>query len=131
MQVFLFLLSTEKEKQKDELKFQRQKEKRDKEFKLQQVTHQWQMELLQEKGKMKMGASDEVSVHPKGPNIPTFEDGKDNMDNYLRRYDRYVETQKWLKSAWATHLTALLKGNALDVYVLLPSEDAPDYDKLN
>ena len=40
---------------------------------------------------------------------------------------RYVE---WPKSAWATHLRALLKGKALDVYALLPAEDALDYDKL-
>ena len=120
----------EREKQKDELEYQRQKEKYDKEFKLQQITHRWQMELLQEKGKIKMGASDEVSVHPKGPKIPAFKDGEDDLERYLMRFERYVETQKWPKSAWATHLSALLKGKALDVYVLLPSEDALDYDKL-
>ena len=59
------LRECDKEKQKDELEYQGQKEKYNKEFKFQQITHQWQMELLQEKGKMKMGASDEVSVHPK------------------------------------------------------------------
>ena len=102
----------EREKQKDELEYQRQKEKY-KKFKLQRITHQWQMEVLQEKGKMKMGASDEVSVHPKGSKIPAFEDGKDDMGSYLRRFERYVDTQKWPKSAWATHLSALLKGKAL------------------
>ena len=77
----------EREKQKDELEYQRQKEKYDKEFKLQQITHQWQMELLQEKGKMKMGASDEVSVHPKGTKTPAFEDGKDDMDSNFRKFE--------------------------------------------
>ena len=77
---------------------------------------------------MKMGASDEVSVHPKGPKIPAFEDGKDDVDSYLRKFERNVKTQKWTKSAWATHLSALLKGKALVVYALLPSEDPLDYD---
>ena len=45
------------------------------------------MELLQEKGKMKLCASDEVSVHSKGPKIPAFEDVKNDMDSYLRRFE--------------------------------------------
>ena len=48
---------------------------------------------------MKMGANDEVSVQPQGPEIPAFEDGKDDIDSYLRRFGRYVETQKWPNSA--------------------------------
>ncbi|XP_061190531.1 uncharacterized protein LOC133198457 [Saccostrea echinata] len=120
----------ERERQKAELEYQQQKEKYDKEMKLQQITHQCEMEILQAKGKLKIGASDEVSVKIKGPKIPAFEDGKDDMDSYLRRFERYAESQKWPKLTWATNLSALLKGKALDVYALLPSEEALDYDKL-
>ena len=54
---------------------------------------------------MKMGANDEVSVQPQGPKIPAFEDGKDDIDSYLRRFESYVapaptfQTQKWPNSA--------------------------------
>ncbi|MEW8548611.1 MAG: hypothetical protein AB2693_34350, partial [Candidatus Thiodiazotropha sp.] len=34
------------------------------------------------------------------------------------------------RSHWATDLSALLQGKALDVYALMPKEDALDYDKL-
>ncbi|XP_052696354.1 uncharacterized protein LOC128175021 isoform X2 [Crassostrea angulata] len=62
--------------------------------------------------------------------IPAFEDGKDEMDSYLRTFERYAELQQWPKTSWAMSLSALLKGRALDVYALLTKEDALDYDKL-
>ena len=51
------------------------------------------------------------------------------MDSYLLRFERYAITQGWVKGTWATDLSALLQGNALDVYALMPKEHALDYDK--
>ncbi|XP_062621687.1 uncharacterized protein LOC134283260 [Saccostrea cucullata] len=106
------------------------KEKHDKQMQLQQLTHQQQMEMLHEKEKLKIAGVEEVSVKFKGLQIPAFEDGKDEMDSYLRRFERYAELQKWPKTSWAMSLSALLKGRALDIYALLPADDALDYDKL-
>src|SRR5688572_9873769 len=66
----------------------------------------------------------------KGPKMPPFEEGKDNMDSYLQRFERYAELQKWERKEWAIFLSALLKGRALDVYSRLPAEKATDYDYL-
>ena len=51
------------------------------------------------------------------------------MDSYLHRFKHYATAQLW-KEVWATHLSALLKGRALDVYALLPVEKALDYNEL-
>lgn len=120
----------ERERVKEELDFKRLMEKHDKELQIQQITYQQQMEIMQEKEKLKAAGVDEVSVKFKGPKIPPFEDGKDEMDSYLRRFERYAELQQWPKTSWAMSLSALLKGRALDVYALLTKEDALDYDKL-
>ena len=52
------------------------------------------------------------------------------MDSYLLRFERYATAQKWKKENWATSLSALLKGKALDVYALMPVEEALNYDML-
>ena len=52
----------------------------------------------------------------KGPKLPPFEDGKDNMDLYLQRFERYAAAQGWRTKQWAMHLSALLKGKALEAY---------------
>ena len=57
-------------------------------------------------------------------------EGKDEMDSYLLRFERYATAQKWKKEDWATNLSALLKGKALDVYALMPVEEALNYDML-
>lgn len=80
--------------------------------------------------KFKTAGVDEVSVKFKGLKIPAFEDGENEMDSYLRRFERYAELQQWPKTTWAMSLSALMKGRALDVYALLTKENALDYDKL-
>eukprot|EP00105_Crassostrea_gigas_P036715 XP_019920863.1 PREDICTED: uncharacterized protein LOC105323550 isoform X1 [Crassostrea gigas] len=55
---------------------------------------------------------------------------KDDIDSYLRRFERYAEAQKWKPDTWAVNLSALLRGRALDVYALLPQEQALNYDAL-
>ena len=52
------------------------------------------------------------------------------MDRYLHRVEGYALAQSWNKDLWATHLSAHLKGKVLDVYALLPSDQALDYDAL-
>ncbi len=65
-----------------------------------------------------------------GPKLPHFDQSSDNMDSYLARFERYAVVQGWKREQWSLHLSALLKGKALDVYSRLPADDALAYDKL-
>ncbi|XP_065930626.1 uncharacterized protein [Magallana gigas] len=64
------------------------------------------------------------------PKMPFFDEVKDGIDSYLRRFERYAEAQKWKPDTWAVNLSALFRGRALDVYALLPQEQALNYDAL-
>ena len=66
----------------------------------------------------------------KAPKLPSFVDGKDDLDAYLQRFERFAETAKWIKDGWASKLSALLSGRALEVYSSLSVEAAKDYDKV-
>ena len=52
----------------------------------------------------------------KAPKLPSFVDGKDDLDAYLQRFERFATTAKWEKTGWASKLSALLSGRALEVY---------------
>ena len=52
------------------------------------------------------------------------------MDSYLKRFERFAENAGWDKSNWATSLSALIQGKALDVYSRLSPTDSLIYDKL-
>ena len=66
----------------------------------------------------------------KAPKLPSFVDGKDDLEAYLQRFERFAETAKWNKIGWASKLSALLSGRALKVYSRLSEEAAKDYDKV-
>ena len=78
--------------------------------------------------KKDISASSEIKA--KLPKLPSFCDGKDNMDAYLKRFERFAKNAKWPAEEWATNLSTLLQGKALDVYSRLSVDDANDYDKL-
>ena len=41
------------------------------------------------------------------PPLPSFVDGKDNLDEYLLRFERHANVAKWNRSTWATQLSLL------------------------
>ena len=69
-------------------------------------------------------------VKAKLPKLPAFCDGKDNMDAYLKRFEKFAANANWPVEKWATNLSALLQGKALDVYSRLSPEEAKNYEKL-
>lgn len=75
-------------------------------------------------------ASAPVQTKIKGHKLPFFDEDKDNIDSYLLRFERYADLQGWKRDEWSVHLSALLKGKALDIYSRLPVTDALEYDKL-
>ena len=64
------------------------------------------------------------------PKLPSFVDGKDHLDAYLQRFERFAATANWKKAGWATNLSALLLGRALEVYSRLSEEATSDYEKM-
>ena len=64
------------------------------------------------------------------PPLPSFVDGKDKLDEYLLRFERYASVAKWNRSTWATQLSPLLTGKAVEVYNRLSPEEAMDYERL-
>ena len=75
-------------------------------------------------------ASQNAVARTKAPVLPGFVNGKGNLDSYLLRFERYATVAGRERSDWATRLSPLLSGRALDVYSGLLDEQAREYDKL-
>ncbi|GFO46517.1 LOW QUALITY PROTEIN: hypothetical protein PoB_007302200 [Plakobranchus ocellatus] len=72
-------------------------------------------------------SSDAGAKHPK---LPNFQDGRDDLDIWLTRFERFAESNGWSREKWSSWLCALLTGRALDCYGRLSAEQAKDYDKV-
>ena len=66
----------------------------------------------------------------RSPELPAFVDGRDDLDNYLLQFERYATVAGSEKEAWATQLSPLLSGRALEVYSRLSQDEAMDYERL-
>ncbi|RUS68894.1 hypothetical protein EGW08_023343 [Elysia chlorotica] len=64
------------------------------------------------------------------PKLPPFVDYKDDLDNWLLRFERFAETSQWQKESWPAYLSALLTGRALDCFCRLSTEDVKNYDAI-
>ncbi len=62
--------------------------------------------------------------------MPFYDEGKDDMDAYLQRFERVMSAQGLEERDWATQLAVLLKGKALDTYIRLPIEQAGEYHEI-
>ncbi|KAK3775202.1 hypothetical protein RRG08_065258 [Elysia crispata] len=48
----------------------------------------------------------------KAPKLPDFKEGRDDMESYLLRFERFAKINAWPKENWAVHLSALLSAKA-------------------
>ena len=70
-------------------------------------------------------------AHTRPPKLPAFNEGKDDMDAFLQRFERYALPQDWKKETeWAVNLGALLTGKGLHEYSTMNAYDANNYDRL-
>ena len=72
----------------------------------------------------------EKSSNPRSPKLPYFDEHTVKMDSYLTRFESYALSNKWDPSMWASYLSALLKGRALEVFVRLSGDDQSDYGQI-
>ncbi len=71
------------------------------------------------------------SKHTRSPKLIVFQEGKDDMDAFILRFERYAVAQGWNReSEWAVNLGALLSGKGLHEYASMSATDANNYGKL-
>jgi hypothetical protein len=96
------------------------------------VEMQYNTEKIKQEN-IEQGSNDDTHSkhHARSPILLSFQEGKDDMDAFLQRFERYAVAQGWRKETeWAVNLGALLSGKGLHEYSSMNAHDANDYDKL-
>ena len=85
------------------------------EMKLQNLQAAQAAQLAQTTQVGKMGAT---------PKFPYFEENKDDIDVYLKRFERHARLHAWPENQWAQHLCTLLRSSkAAEVCTWVPDTD--------
>ena len=92
------------------------------EIKVQILEKQIELEKVNKLGVTGMGDKSQ-EVKAEIPKLPPFNEVRDSLDAYLKRFERFAVNAVWDRNEWATSLSTLVQGKALDVYSRLsPSE---------
>ena len=124
--------------QKDKEREQKEKDRELEKMKIEAARKDKEMEMEKEVQLKKIEAETtshpwgpkEKSSNPRSPKLPYFDEHTDKMDSYLTRFESYAMSNKWDPSMWASYLSALLKGRALEVFVRLSRDDQSDYGQI-
>ena len=84
------------------------------------------MELLKLRAATGVSKS-EVGSKSLRPNLPKFEEQKDDMDAFIEYFERFARSQGWREDTLAVSLSSLLTGKGLEVYTSMPPEQIDDY----
>ncbi|XP_060079956.1 uncharacterized protein LOC132559365 [Ylistrum balloti] len=84
----------------------------------------------QEKSALSMSNSEESRSRSLRPKLPKFDEQKDDMDEFLERFEKFATAQHWNEDIWAVSLSPLLTGKGLQVYSSMPATQINKYDEL-
>ena len=122
----------EREREAEERRLAREAEEkrlqREAELELEKMRYDLELKRLEAEDNTRNAAvtNARLGSRPRSPELPPFVDGKDNLDSYLLRFERYATVAQWKREDWATQLCPLLSGRALEVYSRLSNEEALD-----
>ena len=117
----------EREKEREER--EKEREEREKEREEREKERKHELEKLQYQSEVQ-STSRQAANTGLTPKLPPFVEGRDEMDSYLLRFERFARAAGWEEDQWAVSLSALLTGKALDIYYRLDAEQSSDYDRL-
>ncbi|CAH1242223.1 GIN1 [Branchiostoma lanceolatum] len=114
------------ERQREVEKRRFEAEEKEKERQEREAERRHQREMIQ-LGLVREDRTETEHVRAKAPKLPPFVDGKDEVDAYLQRFERFATANAWEPDTWASSLCALLTGRALEVFSRLDNTEAQDY----
>lgn len=106
------------------------RDERQKEREHQRELKELEVKKAAEEAKAKPIPQHDVHSILKKSHFPSFDDKVDEIDCYLKRFERFVETIGYPKDKMAVLLSTVLKGKALSVYSRLSGQEATNYDRL-
>ena len=102
---------------------------RSRQFEIEKLQLEVEIENAKTKNETKLFETPNI-VKPKGPKLPKFEEGRDDMDAFLERFERFAIAQSWSKEYWAVYLSPLLTGKGLQVFISMSPDQIDDYNEL-
>ena len=119
----------ERQERKEEREATREREERH--LKVEAMKHEENMLAARESVDASLNVAGQTPCNvARNPKLPCFSQDRDDIDDYIMRFERYAVVQGWQEDSYAMCLGALLTGKALEVYSRIPISKVNDYHHL-
>ena len=115
----------ERENEREKEREEREKQRRERE---KERAHELEMARLRSDTGSDADSATRTLIH--GPKMPVFDEERDNIDAFIRRFERHARLHNWPEEQWSELLSALLTGRALETYSRMADDKACKYDDL-
>lgn len=125
-------IKEQQDRERDERSAAREEQrfKEERELKLREIELQERTAEMRLQAEMRRKEEEAGKMGRYNPKLPHYDESKDDLDSYLRRFETFVKAQGWKEENWAVALSTLLKGKALEVFSRLSPETALNYQLL-
>ena len=128
----------ERQERKEEREATREREERDatrdreeRHLKVEAMKHEENMLAARESVDASLNVTGQTPCKvARNAKLPCFSQDRDDIDDYIMRFERYAVVQGWQEDSYAVCLGALLTGKALEVYSRIPISKVNDYHHL-
>ena len=128
----------ERQERKEEREAAREREERDatrerkeRHLKVEAMKHEENMLAARESADASLNVTGQTHCNvARNPKLPCFSQDRDDIDDYIMRFERHAVVQGWQEDSYAVCLGALLTGKALEVYSRIPISKVNDYHHL-
>ena len=98
---------------------------------MEQTEHQRRLSLLESSaGESRSLIDNQHRADYFRPTIPVFEEGKEDIETWLKRFERVASLCEWKAETWAIRISTQLTGKAAAVFSSLDEESVKDYAAL-
>ena len=121
--------------QREDREREREREYREREYRQEEAKREHELKMAEiQLEQARVEAASGRNTHNRGSGLnfkmPYFDEKTDEMDGYLRLFERVCQSYGLDRDQWAIRLASCLTGKGKDVFKCMPDDDTGDYDKL-
>ena len=121
--------------QREDREREREREYREREYRQEEAKREHELKMAEiQLEQARVEAASGRNTHNRGSGLnfkmPYFDEKTDEMDGYLRLFERVCQSYGLDRDQWSIRLASCLTGKGKDVFKCMPDDDTGDYDKL-
>jgi transposase InsO family protein len=112
-----------------EVRNRREREAADRQTRLEreEIEHQARLDALRKGPPSDVTSRKHADSNP-SLSMPPFDETKEEIELYLKRFERVASVNQWKEDTWAVRLSTCLTGRAAECYMSLDDESCQDYE---